>query len=353
MTSRSILKNLIFSVILISCFFALFELVARRFERGERPVREDYLRYTLDSDLLWHFVPGQHVVQASKGIEYQINSEGLRGTDFPVRKPEDEKRILVIGDSVSFGFGVDEGESYPCILEGQLRELMPGTDISLINGGVNGYSTREELKFLRKKGIGYEPDIALIGFVLNDASVYARQYQLKSFIELRNARDREGKLSFVHRLSGRLRFVGIISKAIDRLRPGGVTLDELRTRRDRLNRDIMYLESDEALAGWSTSMGELDEMLSVLADHNIESAVVVFPSRFQVEEKPTPDKPQRRLREFCESRSVAFLDLLPFLLESGRERLYLDETHFSAEGCETIAETIRDFLMESGLLDRI
>ncbi len=353
MTSRPILKNLIFSVILISCFFALLELVARRFGRGERPVREDYLRYTLDPDLLWHFVPGQHVVQASKGIEYQINSEGLRGRDFPLRKPEDEKRILVIGDSVSFGFGVDEGESYPSILEKQLRELMPGTDISLINSGVNGYSTREELMFLRKKGIGYEPDIALIGFVLNDASIYARQYQLKSFIELRNAREREEKLGFVHRLSGRLRFIGIISNAIDRLRPGGLTLDELRTRRCRLNRDIMYLESDEALAGWSTSMGELDEMLGVLADHDIESAVVVFPSRFQFEEKPTPDKPQRMLREFCESRSVPFLDLLPFILESGGERQYLDETHFSAEGCETIAETIRDFLIESKLLDRI
>jgi len=353
MTSRSIVKNILFSVFLILLFFGLFEFVSRVVgEKGE-PVPEEYLRFTLDSDLLWHFVPEQHVVQPSRGVEYLINSEGLRGADFPAQKPEGEERILIIGDSVSFGFGVTEGKSFPALLRELLREHMPDANLRLINGGVNGYSTREELKFLKGKGIGYDPDMVIICFALNDASIYARQYQLNSFLELQEFKKRRDKLGRVRRVFERLRLVGLISKMVDRLRPGSVSMEELRIQRYLLHKDIMHLESEEALEGWAIAMAELEEMTSFLDDQEVETLITIVPTRFQLEETPTPDEPQRRLEEFCEQRGVLFLDVLPAILEGGGKRLYLDESHLSAEGNEIMAAKIRDLVIADAILDRI
>ena len=72
----------------------------------------------------------------------------------------DEKRILVLGDSVTFGWGVSQGETFSDQMEPLLQE-QTGARWQVINAGVNGYNSEQEAIYLRTEGMRYSPDHVL------------------------------------------------------------------------------------------------------------------------------------------------------------------------------------------------
>lgn len=96
-----------------------------------------------------------------------INSHGLRDGEIPYKKSAGEKRVLVLGDSVTFGWGTSQGENFSDQMERMLRE-QTGTEWQVINAGVNGYNTEQEATFLRLEGMRYSPDYVLLVYVSND-----------------------------------------------------------------------------------------------------------------------------------------------------------------------------------------
>ena len=97
-----------------------------------------------------------------------INSDGFRDREFPVARSE-VKRIMMLGDSVTFGRGVPLGSTFPKLLE-QLfnRNDQTGRRYEVMNVGVPGYNTRQELEFFEVKGRKYAPDLLVITWILND-----------------------------------------------------------------------------------------------------------------------------------------------------------------------------------------
>ena len=90
--------------------------------------------YVLTSDFRGNFVHSEFETQLS------INQDGLRGQ--PIRPlSTNSVRILVLGDSQTWGFGVEDDETYATILEEQLAQQFPDLDIQVLNGGVPGYGT--------------------------------------------------------------------------------------------------------------------------------------------------------------------------------------------------------------------
>jgi lysophospholipase L1-like esterase len=344
-------RSLAFSTLFVLLFFALLEFSTRELIDAEGPGEEGKLRYIVDDDLLWRYEPNQHVTQPSRGVEYLINSEGLRGADFPVARPEGETRILSIGDSVTLGHLVTEGSSYPQLLERYLAEESGLRTMRVINGGVNAYSTREYLLFLRKHGLSYEPDLVILGFVLNDASLLVRQYQIDRFQAILHRRGESGRLSKLQRYLSRLHFVKSIRSIVERVvDPEGATRAR-RERQRRSTRETMSLDGDEAKRGWELAMSEIEELARLLRENDIPLLVAAFPHRYQVEESPVLDAPQLRLRALCEARGVHFIDLLPFFLEHTGDTLFVDPVHFSARGNRLVAESIGACLLDRGLLN--
>jgi len=292
------LKNIAFSILIIFFLFSILEFAFRILTKREKPVQEVNIQYTVDPDLLWHYKPDQHVLQPSKRVDYFINSEGLRGPEFPIKKPKGEIRLLAIGDSVTFGHLVSEDNTYPHFLEKYLKDNLADTSLRVINGGVNAYSTREELMFLRRKGIEYDPDVVVLGFVLNDASIFARQYQANRFQEILTHSEQSGRLRIVRKVFYRSSFVRAFTHLLKKVVPGEDSIEDLRLKRDQLNRDIMYLDSEEAIKGWEITLNELGEITSLLNNRGIDLLLIFFPTRCQLEEKSIPDKPQKSLKGF-------------------------------------------------------
>jgi hypothetical protein len=106
------------------------------------------------------------------GITYAINSDGFRDDDrYSRKKPPDTFRIMAVGDSYTFGAGVELEDTYSKKLEKLLNERHPSPlyrYYEVINAGIPGANTAMEVDFLREWGLKYNPDLVLVAFVLND-----------------------------------------------------------------------------------------------------------------------------------------------------------------------------------------
>lgn len=134
--------------------------------------------------------PGQRVVSREKPelpYEVTINELGYRGEDFPREKPAGEYRILMLGDSGTFGDFVDDAQTLPAALEAQLVAMCPGP-VRVINAGVGGTTVVTALH-MAERALGLSPDLAVLVFSENDIQnmagvpqweVLARNRALKS-----------------------------------------------------------------------------------------------------------------------------------------------------------------------------
>jgi GDSL-like Lipase/Acylhydrolase family len=103
------------------------------------------------------------------GVPVAINSLGLRDSrEYPLAKSPRTIRILVLGDSVTFGHGSIYEHSYPFLLEQRLKAWRPAIDWQVWNAAVPGYNTSQELAQLLEIGPRVEPDLVIVGFYEND-----------------------------------------------------------------------------------------------------------------------------------------------------------------------------------------
>lgn len=102
------------------------------------------------------------------GTQVSINSRGLRDREIALQPAEDEFRILMLGDSVVFGLGVDDDDTIPRRLEQQLNRPDGTSVYRVINMGVPSYNTVQELEQLETVGFLYSPDMVLLVFSIND-----------------------------------------------------------------------------------------------------------------------------------------------------------------------------------------
>jgi len=170
------LKNIIidlFIVIGISIAFifvveVFLRLMLPQNLRGESITGETFsepdeiigLRYRPGSR--WRFMHPEYTA------EYAINEHGFRDTKpHPVPKPTGTIRVLLVGDSFTFGQGVNYHESWPAILEKRLHEA--GYDhIDLVKAGIQGMDTRSEFILMQQLLEQYHYDVIVVGFLIND-----------------------------------------------------------------------------------------------------------------------------------------------------------------------------------------
>lgn len=115
--------------------------------------------------LQWEVRPNLHGFRNRVGNEtLDTNADGLRDVKVPRQKPEDEYRILVLGDSSNFGIGVEAVDTFTSRLQRQLEGRIPGKRLVVMNGACPGWTTDQALRFLDERGFAYGPDLVLAGF---------------------------------------------------------------------------------------------------------------------------------------------------------------------------------------------
>ena len=102
------------------------------------------------------------------------NNLGYRGKDIELPKPEGIFRIVALGGSTTYSTGTSAEESYPAFLEQILRDQYGYTQVEVINGGMSGYSSWENLANFAFRVLELEPDMIIVYAAVND--VVAREY---------------------------------------------------------------------------------------------------------------------------------------------------------------------------------
>jgi len=95
------------------------------------------------------------------------NSRGLRDREYNINK-KPYLRVLALGDSFTFGEGVEIEDTFVKVLERNLKKRYPGKQIEVINAGVPGYGNDQELQFLKDEGKNYKPDLVLLGLYIGN-----------------------------------------------------------------------------------------------------------------------------------------------------------------------------------------
>lgn len=101
---------------------------------------------------------------------YAVNSAGFRDRELPEAKPPGTFRIALLGDSIAWGHGLPLEQSLAKVLERLLNASGAELRFEVLNFGVSGYSTQQEVELYRVKAARYEPDLVIVAYCLNDAA---------------------------------------------------------------------------------------------------------------------------------------------------------------------------------------
>lgn len=323
----AVLKKILFGIIAFVLIILLLELFFRviPFHRDSGHTISGLV--IPDKDLGWRLQPRKEGPLAT-------NELGLRDTTY---NPRADKTILLLGDSLSWGDGLgDVKKGYPFLLEKALSQAT-GRTVEVVNAGVPGYSTFQQLRYLQLYGLALEPDLIILQFCLNDV---VERYSAVAAYGGDNVFLGVDTRQFIQGLNGRLLRNSKFYEAVTRLLIG--------LWRDRREYDVRKLASDklsrELQSAWELTLSEIDGIHRLAAEKDIPLLIVVAPYRFQLHQPQKTDQPQRILRQYGYDHHIPVVDLL-FHFESWTKQntdvpLFTDGNHFSFWGHELTADIL-------------
>lgn len=132
--------------------------------------KSDFLPFQLKPNLQTTHIGNTHEFSYS----IKTNSKGFRMEEFSIEKPKDEFRILMLGDSMTFGYGVEVEDNFLSQLEKKLNEFLEQNGIKekkikIINAGfADGKSPDTYFLYLKKIGLDLRPDLVMVNYFLNN-----------------------------------------------------------------------------------------------------------------------------------------------------------------------------------------
>lgn len=314
-------------------------------------------RFRLSDNPVLIYEPIPHAAPSSGDddafFEYseESNSLGFRDREHPLETPAGTTRIAVLGDSITAGWGIeDAADAFPARVEAGLEQR--GMAVEVLNLGVSGYNTTQEVELLRARALPYRPDLVLVAFCLNDI----RPPDERLIAALEAEAVRSGKVSDTSGSSSDtstrpLQRLALASALYRTIAFGPVPPDELADEQaDELEAQARRPDQVTPRRDW---VGPAFDQLAALADQEgFDVAVVVFP--YLVPGRDYPEGRQRihdRVAELSARHGFPVLDLLEPLRRCRWEhgRIHLDRFHPNEQGHACAADTITDWLAEDVL----
>ena len=314
-----------------------------------------------------------YVPEAEREILLRFNELGFRGDDRPYEKPEGVKRVALLGDSMIAALTVEENETAAKLLEAMLNEGDQETTWEVMNFGVSGSSTGQELVLYREIVSKFDPDVVLCCyFVGNDLADNCRRMTSspRIYFEL----DENGELEQQPLAAGR----AALSEALNRHSRLYLWCKETERKLKRMVRKDKRMqssnwiyctqESEDVAYAWKLSEALIHELADEVREDDVEFGLVVIPCAPQIYDdyfaeisEPAgelaasfdQDYPTRKLSGFCSSWKIPML----VMTESFRaaapshsravesEWLFHDgKVHFNVKGNQLAANEMHSFM---------
>lgn len=400
-----LLKKLLVNLVVVIAGIAVALVIAEgalRLLKGRHPIAT--ARYgkipnvtQRGTYLPWELKPGAVDRQVDPygefDCEFRINSLGLRDEEISPRKPVGVTRILMLGDSMTVGWGVEQSECFAGRLDGLLNAGGDTTTSSrpryeVVNcGWASWYTTDGAYVFLKHRIEELDPDLVILDFFLNDpAELRPDDWRpagadLPDSIAAPVGTDGEGDVR------------GITRRVRDYLAQRSYVLNLLRqiwkgsVQRRALGEDVFTLSAARraeypacaVLLFAETYPPDFEHRLRLterllvgmrhlLAERGAELVVAIMPADFQIVEEKRErygilpvvfhDQPyveakaQRRMTDLCQRNGIPVVDLLPALREECTGGCFFSyDPHLTPAGHAIVAEAMAAYLRESTLLD--
>jgi hypothetical protein len=333
--------------------------------------------FVADPQTVYRNAPGAQIPHRAAEIDtvYRINAQGLRETHEIGPPAAGVTRLLVLGDSFTFGWGVAADATYPHLLSG--ARAADGSVIESINAGVLGYGPDNEAAWLRTYGWALQPKIVLVGFFVgNDvrdviAGIDKTRIDGTGNLVPANAPAptatpvAPGPVAAVKRTLARNSQAYVFLRAQAHALfwpPAPPTVPGLLD-----TAPMYYRTAPPAIAhGWEQTGAVLDRIQADVQAHGARLIVVAIPTREQVadlywqdmitrfalvESDLDRDLPQQHLAAWSAGSGVPVIDLLPGFRAAGPAplRYFRQDPHWDADGDALAATLIRSELARLGV----
>jgi hypothetical protein len=284
----------------------------------------------------------------------EISSQGLRDRVYPEARAPGLCRMLVVGDSFTWGFGVQREE----IWHERLEARHP--DWEILNAGVAGYATDQQLLYLEHRGLALEPDLVLLLFHPNDllenaehaTSGYYKPYferRADGSLELRQVPVPPGSLEqrldrwlhfhtyLLYRLYHARKFVAAaLEERAQRAEAAAAAPEPPRRRRRGEPRPQVPNKYDVDLTLTLELLGRIDALVRGRG------------ARFLLASVPLSDPPRGGLELGLRARGIAHFGL-DEAFRRQRDVRFPGDPHWTAHGHEIAARAIESFLERQGV----
>jgi lysophospholipase L1-like esterase len=364
-------KSLLFSVLIIFILFCCLEGLLRVYSyiknKTPKSILDTLPMAISNENRIFDLKPNYHQTYKTSEFEIDIktNSDSLRDVEHSIDKPPNTYRIVVIGDSMTFGWGVNLEDTWWKILEDKLNNNSKNIKYEVINLGVWMYTYDQQYLRLKEKGLKYQPDLVIQDIYWPHLRTIAtHQWQkdengkIIKIIDptvyvskegILKTKDKNLFISFLKQHSKLLNF--IISR-----------LQTILLKKSLITSDLPLLDEDSFSKfndTWKKAFESIKQTKQLLEEKGIPYIVFLIPREVQVsknewqplfigamnEKRFSEDIPQKIFTNFAESEKIKILDLLPAFRTKYQPDLYFPvDPHLTKKGHELISEILFDFI---------
>ena len=308
-----------------------------------------------DRPWLYGMRPGADVRLSDPAeVRYQINAAGFRGREHPLRKPEGVFRIVALGDSITFGYGVAEADAYPSQLEALLAREPMRLRVEVLNFGVGGYNAYTEAAQFADLGPGYAPDLVMVQFCINDLNDPTLHFDRQTRLELGRLPDAAFPNPALRpplaRPSGAVERLCLRLRSCERIREQLTGFHAWRSGAAALEGTFAPRDGPEHVAEWRWLRARYREIARAASQQGATFVVLAFPFEAQLGDA-TRRSAQRQLEAMGREEGWQTIDLLPGFQAAARTgRPLADAWHPTAAGHKLAAEIVARALRCRGLV---
>jgi lysophospholipase L1-like esterase len=261
---RSLIFALIALGVSLSASAFMLEIFLRILGHHGAPESAIGMVYRVDDPMLnWRRMPNVEIREGR--ISYRFNNSGFRDVDHTVEKPRGVTRIIVVGDSVTEGYGVEWKSAFSSVIQSRL-----GPQFEVIVIAAPGLNTPQEVHLFEQEGLRYKPDVVIVNFVLNDCDFYSNL---------------EGAQRYEAETDSRIGLLNVrVDPRIKRFLKSSALIYFFKERVENLKARIMGGESVDYFTGiWSKEENRrkvtngFDRLAALQSEKEFEIVVMVWP----------------------------------------------------------------------------
>ena len=306
--------------------------------------------------------------------DVKINAEGFRDDEISPKEQFD-LRILMLGDSMTWGYGVEKEETFSEVLQQKLKAK--GVNADVINAGATSYSPTLEYLLLKNKGLSYQPDVVVLNLDMSDIQDDYNYNQERAEF------DQDGNIV---RVSGIKEQTTLFYKIRNKMQLNRFIFDKLNLIDSRFNKKegkqkilplgdpktdryaiLRDMPVQDEAEHWDRTFHYLSLINELCKENDITFILNLYPYAVQISpdewslgkhlfgfdpDTVHSDAPQQKLKKYAAENGIIYVEMLEPFKESDTFPLYFPyDGHINRDGHALAAEVLYDSLVQEEIIE--